>query len=328
MSQHLISCQTLTTRPTAPGYTIRRRCISLKVRIFAPRSWNVTKLSRIASVARFHRYLGLSIGSALAVCLLLLPAPLAAQEAPSSAHLSTAPPPVPVEQVVQRFAERESEFKRERDNFTYTQTFLFQTLDPDGQPDGEYRMVTDILFTPAGKRYEHVVEAPVSTIQRLLFTQEDEDDLRNIQPFVLTSDQLPKYDVKYIGREQVDELMTYVFDVAPKQLEKKERYFQGRIWVEDKDLNIVKTYGKVAYLAKKNNDQAFPHFETYRENIEGHFWFPTYTRANDVLHFKTSDVPIHMVVRYEKYKRFGSTIKIGPARVEDDPKKPEKPPNP
>ena len=100
------------------------------------------------------------------------------------------------------------------------------------------------------------------------------------------------------------------------------------VWVEDHDLNIVKSYGKVAYQEKKGSDQQFPHFETYRENIEGKFWFPTYTRANDVLHFKTSDVPIHMVVRYEKYKRFGSTIKIGAVtEVPDQPeKKPQKPP--
>jgi hypothetical protein len=248
-------------------------------------------------------------------------------KSPQAGNINSAPPSVPVDQIIQKFAERESEFKRERDNFTYTQSFLFQTLDMDGQPDGEYRMITDVLFTPAGKRYERVVEAPVSTITRLIFTQEDEDDLRNIQPFVLTSEQLPKYDVKYLGREQVDELGTYVFDVAPKQMEKKERYFQGRVWVEDHDLNIVKSSGKVAYVAKKSQDQQFPHFETYRENIEGKFWFPTYTRANDVLHFKTNDVPIHMVVRYEKYKRFGSTIKIGTAtEVPDQNKKPEKPP--
>jgi len=274
----------------------------------------------------------LLFAGALAACAILLPPTAAAQQdakgPQGSSAINSAPPPVPVEQIIQKFAGRESEFKRERDNFTYTQTFVFQTLDMDGQPDGEYRMVTDIIFDPKGKRIEHVVEAPVSTITRLLFTQEDEDDLRNIQPFVLTADQLSKYDIKYIGHEQVDELGTYVFEVAPKQLEKKERYFQGRIWVEDQDLNIVKTYGKVAYLAKKNQDQQFPHFETYRENVEGKFWFPTYTRANDVLHFKTSDVPIHMVVRYEKYKRFGSTIKIGPAtEVPQSPdKKPEKPP--
>ena len=240
-----------------------------------------------------------------------------------SSHLDSTPPPIPVEQIIQRFSERESEFKRERDNFTYTQIFIFQTLDMDGRPDGEKREITEVLFTPAGKRYEHVIEAPVSTVERIIFTQEDEDDLRNIQPFVLTADQLPKYDVKYVGKEPIDELNCYVFEVVPKKVEKKERYFQGRVWVEDRDLNIVKSYGKVAYQEKKGSDQQFPRFETYRENIEGKFWFPTYTRANDVLHFRTADVPIHMVVRYEKYKRFTSTIKIGAATEVPDEKKPD-----
>ncbi len=210
---------------------------------------DVTRFSRSIS-SRPRRLL-------LAAALLaaaLLPANLSAQEEAKgpagSSAINPAPPSIPVEQIIQRFAARESDFKRERDNFTYTQTFVFQTLDMDGQPDGEFRVVSDIIFDPKGRRIERVVEAPVPTITRLLFTQEDEDDLRNIQPFVLTADQLPKYDVKYVGREQVDELGTYVFDVAPKQMDKKERYFQGRIWVEDQDLNIVKSYGKVAYVAK------------------------------------------------------------------------------
>lgn len=287
----------------------------------------MNRLSRLLSFDHCH----LLLAGVLAIGWMALPTCVqAAPSRQSASAIDTTPPPIPIDQVIQRFAARESEFKRERDNFTYTQTFIFQTLDMDGRPDGEFRLVSDIIFDPKGKRIERVVEAPVSTVTRLQFTQEDEDDLRNIQPFVLTSDQLSKYDVKYVGREQVDELMTYVFDVAPRKVEKKERYFQGRVWVEDRDLNIVKSYGKVAYQEKKGSDQQFPHFETYRENIEGHFWFPTYTRANDVLHFKTGDVPIHMVVRYEKYKRFGATIKIGPAtEVPEQPeKKPEKPPQP
>src|SRR5205807_167707 len=104
----------------------------------------------------------------------------------------------------------------------------------------------------------------------------------------------------------------YVFDIAPKRLEKKLRYLEGRIWVDDKDLQIVKTRGKATGLLKKKEDQAFPTFETFRENIEGHYWFPTYTRADDILHFKSGqDVHIRLSVRYQNYKRFGSTIRSG-----------------
>lgn len=228
---------------------------------------------------------------------------------------------MPVEQIIQKFAEREEAFGKERDNFTYSQKVLMQELDEDNQPDGEFRLDSDIIFTPSGKRIEKVTYAPQQTLKRIILTQQDMDDIEHVQPFVLTSQELPKYDVKYLGREQIDEIGTYVFDVVPKKIEKGQRYFQGRVWVEDKDLQIVKTLGRAEGFKKKNEDSAFPRFETFRENIEGHFWFPTYTRADDVLHFKTSDVHIRMTVRYENYKRFGSTIKIGkPTQI--DPEKP------
>jgi hypothetical protein len=238
-----------------------------------------------------------------------------------SSHITNEPPAMPVEQIIQKFAESEEAFRVERDNFTFTQKVLMQELDEDNQPDGEFRLDSDIIFTPAGKRIEHVTSAPLVTLKRIYLTQQDMDDIEHVQPFVLTSQDLPKYDVKYIGREQIDEIGTYVFDVTPKKIEKGQRYFQGRVWVEDKDLQIVKTFGRAEGFKKKNDDSAFPRFETFRENIEGHFWFPTYTRADDVLHFKTNDVHIRMTVRYENYKRFGSTIKIGkPVQIE-----PEKP---
>jgi hypothetical protein len=240
----------------------------------------------------------------------------------STSEISTAPPSVPVEQIIQQFAAREEEFRKERDNYTYTQTFVIQTIDADGMPDGEHRMTSEILFTPGGKRYERVTDAPAPTLQRISLSQQDLDDLEHVQPFVLTTLELPKYNVTYVGRQQLDELGAYVFDVAPKTIEKNQRYFQGRIWVEDKDLEIVKTDGKaVPDIKKKGNENVFPRFETFRENIEGHYWFPTYTRSNDTLHFTGGDVRIRMTVRYANYKRFGVTIKLGTA-TEVKPNKP------
>jgi hypothetical protein len=240
----------------------------------------------------------------------------------TSSHITNEPPALPVEQIIQKFTQHEDEFRKERENYTYTQIFLFQTIDDDGQVDGEYRMTSDILFTPAGKRYEKVIEAPGSTIQRITMEQQDFDDIEKIWPLVLTPNELPKYDIKYVGREQVDELRTYVFDITPIKMEKNQRYFQGRIWVEDRDMQIVKTHGKGTGLLKKKQDSAYPIFETFRENITGHFWFPTYTRSDDTLHFKTGpDVRIRVAVRYTNYKRFGSTIKIGTA-TQVDPEKP------
>jgi hypothetical protein len=238
----------------------------------------------------------------------------------ATSTISNQPPALPVDQIIQRFAAREAEFRKERDNYTYTQTFVIQTIDGDGMADGEYQMTSDILFTPDGKRYEKVTYAPASTLTRIQMTQQDLDDLEHVQPFVLTTEELPKYDIKYVGRETVDELRTYVFDVGPKKLEKNQRYFQGRIWVDDADLEIVKTDGKaVPDIKKHGQENVFPRFETFRENIEGHYWFPTYTRADDMLQFGTGPIHIRMTVRYANYKRFGVTIKVGaPTQVQPE----------
>ncbi len=250
-----------------------------------------------------------------------------AQNAPASAapqNPSLGPPTMPVDEIIQKFAAREAEFKAERDNFTYTQTFTIQTLDYSGRPDGEYTMTSEIVFTPSGKRFERVTYAPAPTLERISLSQQDLDDLEHVQPFVLTTTELPKYNIKYVDHVQLDELTAYVFEVAPKTLEKNQRYFQGRIWVEDKDLEIVKTDGKaVPDIRKKGGEEnVFPRFETFRENVEGHFWFPTYTRSNDILHFSSGDIPIRMVVKYENYKRFGVTVKIGaPAKAVPEPDK-------
>lgn len=261
----------------------------------------------------------------LALCILLIVSSgLAAQQSPrpsdqTSSAISSEPPSVPVDQIIQHFAEREAEFKRERDNYTYTQTFVVQTIDAGGQPDGEYRMTSDIVFSTTGKRYDKVTYAPPSTLQRVSLSEQDFADLQNVQPFVLTTNELPKYDITYVGRQRVDELSTYVFEVKPKRIEKNQRYFQGRIWVDDKDLEIVKTYGKaVPDILKRNEENFFPRFETYRENIEGHYWFPTYTHADDILHFSSGDIRIRMTVRYKDYKRFRVTSRILlPGEAED-----------
>ena len=240
--------------------------------------------------------------------------PLATASTPpqkGESGISTDPPSIPVDQIIQKFAEREAEFKEERGNFTYKQDFLVETIDDNGQPDGEYHVTTDVTFTTDGKRYENVIYAPPPTLERITLSTQDLEDLRNVQPFVLTTAELPKYDIQYVGRQKIDEIGAYVFDVAPKKIEKNQRYFQGRIWVDDQDLEIVKTFGKaVPDIHNGDNENIFPRFETYRENIEGHYWFPTYTHADDILRFRSGDVHIRMTVRYTEYKRFRVSIRI------------------
>jgi hypothetical protein len=247
----------------------------------------------------------------------------AAQGGPAAAGAngtSLGPPTIPVEEIIQKFAAKEGEFRTERENFTYKQTFVFQTLDEDSRVDGEYKLKSDIDFDAGGKRIERVTYAPQSTLQRVDLTQEDFDDLAHIFPFVLTTTDLSNYDIKYVDHRPLDELTTYVFDVSPKSIGKKQRFFEGRVWVDDKDFQIVKTYGKAVGYAKKSkfgNEQFFPHFETFRENIEGKYWFPTYTRSDEMVHLGPGeDLHIRMTVKYEDYKRYGVTVKIKPSGKE------------
>ena len=229
-------------------------------------------------------------------------------------QLDSSPPQGITEQeIIQRFAAKEKEFKQARDQYTYRQSLTVQTLDGD-TVNGEFKEVADVLFDDRGKRTDHVVFAPQNTLVGIVMTKEDIDDIRNRMPFVLTIDEIPEYQILYVGKQHIDELGTYVFDVAPKQIDKNKRYFQGRIWVDDQDFQIVKTYGKnVPDLGTKKRggqENLFPAFTTWRDRVDGKYWFPVYTKVDDTLHFSTGDIHIRQVVKYTEYKRFGAKSKI------------------
>jgi hypothetical protein len=171
-------------------------------------------------------------------------------------------------------------------------------------------MVSDIIFSAEGKRTEHVVRAPMTTLKNIGLTSEDEQDLRSVQPFVLTTKDIDKYYVHYLGRQNADEIPCFVFAVKPKKMESGQRYFSGQVWVDDRDLQIVKSYGRGVGLVRRGSDYQFPKFETYREQIDGKYWFPTYTHADDTLVFKEMSQRIRMTVKYEDYKQFKSDVKI------------------
>ena len=254
--------------------------------------------------------------AALTICVLLSPLVLTAQTncEEGDGTLNSAPPQsISVQDLIQKFAAQEAVFKEARNHYTYTQDVTVETLDGDSV-DGKFKETTDVLYDDEGKRVENVTNAPMNTLTRVSLTKEDYDDFRNHLPFVLTTEDLPQYNILYAGQQHVDELDTYVFDVAPKKVDKKEggpRFFQGRIWVDNRDFQIVKTCGKnVPDIHKKNSENLSPKFVTYREQVDGQYWFPTYTRADDFLHFKSGDVHIRETLKYTRYKRFGVKTRI------------------
>ncbi|WP_255551050.1 outer membrane lipoprotein-sorting protein [Granulicella sp. dw_53] len=230
----------------------------------------------------------------------------------------TPPANLTPDQIIQKFAARESVFNQARQNYVFRQSVKVQTLAEDtNRPDGEYQQVTDITFNRDGKREERVVFAPQNSLERVMMSPGDFDEIEHRLPFVLTTEDLPQYDVAYLGRQKVDELDTYVFSAGPKTLVKGKRYFQGKVWVDQQDFQIVLVNGKtVPQDMRKGHEDLSPPFTTYYEQIDGQFWFPTYTKAEGNLHFAAQqgamaqDVHIRTIVKYSDYKRFRATSKI------------------
>lgn len=235
------------------------------------------------------------------------------------------------EEVIKRFTTKESELLEIWKEYSYLQESKIQTLGQAKTVTGEFYQVSEFVFNDAGKRLQKIIKAPISDLEQSgVLTYEDKNALTNLQPFALTIQDLPLYNVSYVGKEKVDDLNTYVFDVTPKvmtnerELKKLKdqkvegKFFQGRIWVDDEDLQVVKSAGKVVPEFK----QRFPKFETYRENIDGRYWFPTYTYGDDKLYFdKGGMLHVRLVVKYKNYRRFQSDIKfIDGAEVTDETK--------
>src|ERR1700722_2395097 len=216
------------------------------------------------------------------------------------------PSPSEVDEIVAKFAAKEAAFQQARSNYTYRQDARVMSLDDGGGTTGKWEEVSEIVFLE-GKRTDRVVHAPMSTLTAFQLDPGDIQDLRDVQPFVLTTNELPKYYIRHLGREKLDEISCYAFAVKPKKLESGQRYFEGVVWVDDRDLQIVKSYGR-GEGAKRNADNQYAKFETYREQVDGKFWFPTYTIANATLHFRDNDQRIRMTVKYENYKQFKSDI--------------------
>jgi hypothetical protein len=232
-------------------------------------------------------------------------------------HMDISAPTVPPEQIIKQFAAKESEFEDALNHYTYRRFARVQTLDDDNKVDGEWYEVDDVIFDSTAHRTEKVVFAPESSLQRVMMSPSDLQDISHGYPFVLTTEAIEQYDVAYVGRQKVDDVDCYVFTVSPKVIEKKKRYFLGRIWVDATDLQIVVTNGRmVPDDTRKGSEDLHPPFMTWRQQVDGHYWFPVYTKGEGILHFSggsgymAQDVHIRDTVKYTDYKRFGSTSTI------------------
>jgi len=264
----------------------------------------------------------------LAAILVLssLSAPVIWAQAPTSGASGGALTQAEIERIIKTFTTKETQFRHALNEYSFKRDAVLQSLGMGGQVMGEYHRVSLFTFDDAGTRYEKISYFPMPSFTQV--TQEDLEDLGGIQPFALEPAKIPQYDCKYVGKDKIDELSLYVFDVTPKVIpdpkKSKERFFLGRIWVDDQDLQIVKTKGKGVPETKSNK---FPIVETYREQIDGRYWFPTYSYADEELIFEKGD-PLHirMKVRYSDFELARAKVKIIEIDDPNAPKQETKPP--
>jgi hypothetical protein len=217
------------------------------------------------------------------------------------------------EEVIRKFSAKETEFFEAWKQYAYRQLADVRVLAVDGRPSNERMVVeSEVIFDDKGKRDIRIIRRS-GGLRSVIWTPEDEKVIHDIQPFALTAAELPLYNIDYIGRQKVDELDCFAFSVKPKNIKKGRLYFEGRIWVDDRDYQIVRTMGKAV---PQTSDSQFPEFETIRQIVDKEYWFPAWTHADSILRFKSGQVRIEETITYEDYKRFGSkaTIDFGPAK--------------
>src|ERR1700732_3298917 len=242
-------------------------------------------------------------------------------EAPAEHHVSRigtepeppAPPSLPVEEIIRRFSQKGEEYLKSRPNYGFRKSVRIQEFGPDGSAIGEFLRVAQYHKLADGRVAMNAIEKPQSTLQGVYLAPEDLDALDRIPAYPLTSGQLAKYDLKFIGRELVDEVDCYIFQVKPKVVERAKAYFEGVVWVDAQYLEVVKTYGK--WVTDQGDTRGiaqlpFSLFETYRENVDGKYWFPNYLRSDDTLHTKEGDIPVRLVIKWTDFKPAGAVQSV------------------
>jgi hypothetical protein len=211
------------------------------------------------------------------------------------------------DQIIRAFSAKESEFYEAWMQYAYHQSANVRVLSVNGIPKREeMETISNIVFKDDGTRDILVVRRS-GGLKSVVYTIQDEEVINNLQPFALTEKELPNYDLTYQGKEKVDELTCYVFGVRPKNIKSGKMYFEGRIWIDDEDLQVVRTMGKPVPQKKDNQ---FPEFETIRQRIDNKYWFPVWTHAESKLQFQSDTIHIDETITYGEYKRFATNTSI------------------
>ncbi len=228
-----------------------------------------------------------------------------------------------IDKIVKKFTANEFLFRQALSVYAFNRNAKLQTVGLGGQITGTYQRDSYITFNEDGSRFEKILYFPVPTMKEVEITVADIENLGGINPFAIEPKFIDKYKFTYLGKEKIDELNLYVFDVAPKVIpdwkKTTQKYFSGRIWVDDRDLMIVKSKGKAVPEGKER----FAVTETWRDSVDGKYWFPVFSTSDDELVFDNGQVvKMRVRVKYSNYRVGRTDVKIldDEQEVKDDPK--------
>ena len=85
------------------------------------------------------------------------------------------------------------------------------------------------------------------------------------------------YDFEFVRREFLGDIRCVVFDVKPKP-HAGVGLFEGRIWAEDQDYNIVRFNGTYAPAPRFSS---YFHFDSWRQNVQPGIWLPVYVYSEE-----------------------------------------------
>lgn len=232
-----------------------------------------------------------------------------------------APPAMPEAEIIKRFSQKEDEYAAARGRYGYRKTIRVEEFGEDGKLSGQFVAELQARRGTDGTLYEKFISTPQSTLHFLKLEAEDVVALTRPPAYPVTTKQMAKYDLKYLGKEKVDEVDCYIFQVKPKSVERTHPLFDGVIWADEKYLEVVKTYGKwVTDLGDEHSPTLpFSVFETYRENVDGKYWIPNYMRSEDTLHLKDRNVPIRVIIKWTDFKPFADSTSPSAPAVNPNP---------
>ncbi len=262
---------------------------------------------------------------ALVMLIVAIAVPLNAQNTgpmapPESTKFPTPPPPakpeppaIPPEEIIRRVAANEDRMVQAIMGYTFQKSVRIEEIGTDNKATGQLEIITQDTIAPDGKLYEKPLKRPASTL-RYMEPERGDSDLYVVTPmFPLTTEQLPKYQITFGGKQPLDELSAYFFTIKPRTLERAHAYFSGVVWVDEQDLVIVKSIGK--WVTELGDITAsglpFAVFETYRQQVGKNLWFPSYSRSDETIAAGDTRVPIRMIIRWSEFTPQGATPAAG-----------------